>query len=712
MLNRRELVRLAACGGAFAVMPSFAGVKIAAKGRVIGGGKPLSGVAVTDGLSVVKTDRKGCFSLPMRDGVRFVSVTVPSGWRAKKHYIPADPAVQSYDFGLEPWAPSAAGRELRFVHISDSEIYALKDCEKAMYAHVKSIADRVSSAFVIHTGDICYPNGMRAHARLMNNETMGRPMFYCLGNHDLTKEGDCGEWLFESLFGPSRYSFDACGVHFCVTPMRGGDAKPSYTPEDVAAWLKNDLAAVAQGMPVVIFNHSFWGGEIFSVKEIGKGKVVLAGFDAAAACNLTGLVFGHLHTNHFRRFGKLSVIQTACPQQGGVDLSPATVRVVKADSKGRLTSESYHAPKADWNVVTKPAEGGWTTRLPGPVYLGAPVASGGRVFVATLDDDGLGTGSVSAVSASSGKVLWSVRTPNSVKNQLAVARGKVFAQDADGAVRAYDCKTGREVWVHDPGTATLRPHQFGVAADEKTGLVFAEINRRLTAVDLETGALRWVCKDFRLFPSTASRPVCFDGVVTGEIQWHGLYVCDAAKGKLVWRRDRNGPAGVKEPMRWRAGTVAFADGRVYATGGKKFCVLDAKTGATLQEKDFDIKLSTTATPLVTENKVFLGSCDTGLVALDRRSLEISWKGQVGETLVVNGSYCKAPQRQVSCSPCMVGADKVAAACGDGFVRFWDASTGREISKVETGAPHFSAPLVLGKKLFVADFAGYLRAIPV
>jgi len=710
MIDRREFVSLAALSGAIGLLPAFAGVFVAPTGRITGGGRPLKGVAVTDGLNVAKTDADGRFVLPCREGVRFVSVTVPSGWRTPCHYRVAAVGVPSYDFALDPWEPSAPGREVRFVHLADSEIYGISPKEKQMLAHVKGVADKEDAAFVIHTGDICSPKGLRAHIKLMNGGTLGRPTFYCVGNHDLAKEGAYGEWLFESLYGPSWYSFDAGGVHFCVTPMKGGDGKPSYTSESVAGWLKNDLAVVPKDRPVVLFNHSFWDGTGFDVKKIRDGVVKLGGFDVTAACNLTGLVFGHHHTNQFRRFGRIAAVQTSNPQMGGVDLSPATVRVVKVDGRGRLTSASHHAPCDTWPVVTQAEKGGWVAKLAGPVYFGTPVADGERVFVGTLDDDGLGTGSVTALDLVTGKVDWMTKTPNSVKNQLVIYKDLVIAQDGDGAVHAYDRRTGREVWTQDPKNATLRPHQFGLAVDTALGLVYCEIDLDFTALDAETGAVRWKCRDFRLYGTAGSRPVCGAGIVTGEIQWHGLYGCDAQTGKLLWRRDRKGPLGVKEQLRWRAGSVAVADGRVYATAGKGFRVLDAKTGETLQEKDYTFELTTTSTPLVTKNRIFVGSCNAGLVALDRATLDVAWQGKVGEALVVNGSYCKAPQQQVATAPVLADEKTVVATAGDGTVRFWDVASVRETRCEKTGAPHFAAPLVVGRCLVVADFAGYVRLI--
>ena len=335
---------------------------------------------------------------------------------------------------------------------------------------------------------------------------------------------------------------------------------------------------------------------------------------------------------------------------GGVDLNPASVRIVKADKAGRLSSETRYAPKVVWPGVATAEKGLWRTKLPGPVYLGSPVTDGSRVFVGTLDDDGLGTGAVVALDPASGKVAWTTKMPNSIKNQMVVCRGRVVCQDADGTVRALDCATGAEAWAVRAKGVWLRPFEHGIAADEATGTVFTEFEERFVAFDVATGAEKWRAKEFKLYGTAASCASLGDGIVTGEVQWHGLYACDPATGKKLWARDRKGPQGSKEQLRWRSGTVTISGGKVYATGGRNFYVLDAKTGETLAEHSYKITLGTTTKPLLLGGRIYLGSFDAGLVALDEKTLDKVWTGDVGETLVVSGSYKKAPQKQVATNP--------------------------------------------------------------
>lgn len=126
---------------------------------------------------------------------------------------------------------------LRFIQVTDTET--------SLYGpwidNVRNYAKAQNVSVLMHTGDICYEPGMRFHANQITSDLMGLSTYYAVGNHDLVK-GEYGEKLFEDLFGPTYYSFDAGPAHFVVTPMPGGDYKPSYTVDQVIRWLQKDLA--------------------------------------------------------------------------------------------------------------------------------------------------------------------------------------------------------------------------------------------------------------------------------------------------------------------------------------------------------------------------------------------------------------------------------------------------------------------------------------
>ena len=203
---------------------------------------------------------------------------------------------------------------------------------------LKDYAEVQSSAFIIHTGDICYEDGMKFHSQNVITSTMGLPVYYTVGNHDLVK-GDYGEQLYEALFGPVYYSFDVGNYHFIVTPMPHGDYQPGYTQEDVYRWLINDLAQVDSTQAIMVFNHDLL---------MNDGQFLFKGDNQAVNLeeyNLKAWVYGHWH-NHLYRPHKNSEVVSICtspPNKGGIDYSIAAFRVFDINADQSFSTELVHS---------------------------------------------------------------------------------------------------------------------------------------------------------------------------------------------------------------------------------------------------------------------------------------------------------------------------------------------------------------------------------
>ena len=138
--------------------------------------------------------------------------------------------------------------------MTDSEVGA--DGAGQWIETLRSTTAKTTPAFIVHTGDICYIDGLKAHICDMNSKNMGVPVRYVIGNHAYVNWGDYGEALFESIYGPVMYSFDVGNIHYVVTPIVHGDVKAKYTEEDVAIFVQNDLRHVLPEKKVIIFNHN------------------------------------------------------------------------------------------------------------------------------------------------------------------------------------------------------------------------------------------------------------------------------------------------------------------------------------------------------------------------------------------------------------------------------------------------------------------------
>lgn len=294
--------------------------------------------------------------------------------------------------------------------------------------------------------------------------------------------------------------------------MAGGDHQPGYTKEDVYRWLKNDLAQVPTGKPIIVFNHDL----------LTSGNEFVFGIDDNEKINLNehnlkAWLYGHWHNHFVRKQGDVLTISTATLDKGGIDHSTSAFRVVDVDQKGdvqtmlrytyinksietasiandacTMTSDekipvsvnTYNAvapairvtyscvvdgntvlpetqltQNTDWNwsgmaklpadckgkrifitakalfnngetaisrssFVYQPEEIGktprlaWTRNVNANLYFSSPVVAGGKVYVASLDEDLKGEGAIFALDAKTGELQWRYPVRNSIKTRL------------------------------------------------------------------------------------------------------------------------------------------------------------------------------------------------------------------------------------------------------------------------------------------------------
>ena len=62
----------------------------------------------------------------------------------------------------------------------------------------------------------------------------------------------------------------------------------------------------------------------------------------------------------------------------------------------------------------------WTRNVNANLYFSSPVVAGGKVYVASLDEDLKGEGAIFALDAKTGELQWRYPVRNSIKNTIAV----------------------------------------------------------------------------------------------------------------------------------------------------------------------------------------------------------------------------------------------------------------------------------------------------
>lgn len=241
------------------------------RGRVTGNGRPLAGVRVSDGYSVVRTAADGRYTLISDGTQRFVFVCTPSGWQPARNatgtarfYQPigAGRDEQTADFALTARAGDAKHSVLV---LADPQTEVKYETDLLHAETVPDVVQTVQSlgerAVVgVACGDIMFddlklfPEYERAVQR------MGVPFYQVIGNHDLdfasrTTEGAID--TFTGLFGPPAYSFELGAVHYIVLNdvFWHGAGYVGYVDGRQLAWMANDLDTVEKGRTVVVMEH-------------------------------------------------------------------------------------------------------------------------------------------------------------------------------------------------------------------------------------------------------------------------------------------------------------------------------------------------------------------------------------------------------------------------------------------------------------------------
>jgi len=153
-----------------------------------------------------------------------------------------------------------------FVQISDSHVGFNKPANPHADATLTEAIAKVKGlpgkpAFMLHTGDITHlskPAEFDAAAQLIG--ASGLDVHYVPGEHDLVDEGSGKAYLErygKGTKGAGWYAFDQAGVHFVglvnVVGLKAG-GMGSLGAEQLA-WLADDLKALSDSTPVVVFAH-------------------------------------------------------------------------------------------------------------------------------------------------------------------------------------------------------------------------------------------------------------------------------------------------------------------------------------------------------------------------------------------------------------------------------------------------------------------------
>jgi outer membrane protein assembly factor BamB len=203
----------------------------------------------------------------------------------------------------------------------------------------------------------------------------------------------------------------------------------------------------------------------------------------------------------------------------------------------------------------------WSHSGPISQIISSPTVIDGRVHVAFTD------GTVRALNAATGQVIWSIIHPGGAYSSPAVDGGRLYIAIHNQGLLALDANTGSELWLAPmPG-----PQWSSPAVDNGRVFVGSRDDHKLYAFDAVTGQTLWTATTSDWVHSS---PAVANGVVYIGNEAGDLYAFNAATGGLVWRK------GVSHAGIFNGPTVANGVVYVAAEDGKLYAV-NAATGRVL-----------------------------------------------------------------------------------------------------------------------------------
>lgn len=286
-------------------------------GKVTAAGKALAGVLVSDGYTIVKTEKNGSYKINPDPKAEFVFISVPAGFEFPEEnkiakFYHALTAGSKFDFNLNQLEKS--DHKHSFILWADPQVKNKKDVAKMMtesVPDVQQVLKEMREGELVHgicVGDIVWDE----HALFADYNhavaQMNIPFFQTLGNHDEDYRlgGDeTSDHTFKTHYGPTYYSFNRGKAHYVVMDnvrYLGKEREyDGYLVEQQLDWLEKDLKLVPKDQLLIICLHiPVHSGvknnqDLYALLAPFKNVHIMSGHTHYQVNNIAGNIYEHNH---------------------------------------------------------------------------------------------------------------------------------------------------------------------------------------------------------------------------------------------------------------------------------------------------------------------------------------------------------------------------------------------------------------------------------
>jgi len=334
--------------------------------------------------------------------------------------------------------------------------------------------------------------------------------------------------------------------------------------------------------------------------------------------------------------------------------------------------------------------------------LSSPIVYKGLVYYGSCDMN------LHALNQYTGAVVWKRPTNGFIASTPAIYNDIIYAGSCDGKVYASEAHKGKPVWVFprkrkdNIGSITAN-----ILACEKG--VFVVNNRgELYRIDLENGKMIW---KFDIGENGDNKEECavdeegneiisssafFENMVFVASREGRVYCVDSETGEEKWRFPP------EKPLEHRfISTPAVCNGHCYIPDRSgQFYALSLENGEDSWVYAVDLDGVVEGSPSVGYGKIFIGTQDEYLVALDLRAGGEIWRMKNDKIRLLDAVFS---------TPTITGNNLVFYGSNSGYLYCRSVDSGETVWKEKLDSPIRSAPVISDGFLYVTTTGGYIYA---
>jgi outer membrane protein assembly factor BamB len=331
----------------------------------------------------------------------------------------------------------------------------------------------------------------------------------------------------------------------------------------------------------------------------------------------------------------------------------------------------------------------------------APVVAGGRVY--TIDTMGV----VRAFDGRSGAQVWASPTPTEKGNEaslygggIAFDNGRIYATNGLGFVTALDASNGGIAWKVRPG-GPLR----GAPTVGNDALYVMSQDNQIYSLKESDGSSNW--------SQAASLEIAGVFGSASPAVGQGTVVAGFSSGELNAYRYENGRQVWQDALQRTSITTSVSslsdidadpvidNGQVFAIGqGGRMVALELTTG----QRMWEANIAGISTPWLAGDWLFVVTDQAKLLCLSRTNGKVRWINQLPQF-----KKAKSKRGQIDYEGPVLAGGRLIVVGSNGVVVNVDPTNGSYQSQTNVGAAISLPPVVANSTLYILDDRGQLHA---